>query len=232
MHTCLICSQDLEKNRIRDRERYQQRKEDVKARANAFKKNNPEHVKAVDRAYYQKNSEEIKAYQKEYNEKNREKVYARNRKWRDAHAEEQKQWFRDHHQRNIERRRAEKRAYYAANKEVLAEKRKAYNKAKPHVKRVNERRRDARKRGAGGNYTVKEWLALCEQFDNKCVCCGKAGLMTADHIVPIAKGGDSNITNIQPLCAKCNSSKHTKIIDYRMRWKVKTLKIDLYAVQV
>jgi 5-methylcytosine-specific restriction endonuclease McrA len=47
------------------------------------------------------------------------------------------------------------------------------------------------------------------------LCCDKKRKLTADHIVPVSKGGTSNISNIQPLCGPCNSSKGAKTVDYR-----------------
>ena len=66
----------------------------------------------------------------------------------------------------------------------------------------------------GGSFTKKEWLDLCERFDNQCVCCGNQGDLSVDHIKPISKGGTNNIENIQPLCLKCNLKKGTKEINY------------------
>ena len=59
------------------------------------------------------------------------------------------------------------------------------------------------------------WLDLCETYGNKCLGCGAEGNLTRDHIVPISLGGRHEESNIQPLCASCNSKKGNKIIDYR-----------------
>ncbi len=58
------------------------------------------------------------------------------------------------------------------------------------------------------------WSMLCDYVGNKCLNCGTSSV-TVDHILPISKGGDNNIRNLQPLCGACNSSKHTKETDYR-----------------
>lgn len=81
---------------------------------------------------------------------------------------------------------------------------------------VEKQRRRARIAGGGGSFTAAEWTSLCEQYGNKCLCCGEAKKLTADHVIPIVKGGTSNIDNIQPLCGSCNSRKGTSEIDFRI----------------
>lgn len=39
-----------------------------------------------------------------------------------------------------------------------------------------------------------------------CVFCGKPA-DTADHIVPVSRGGDNSPANLQPACRDCNNSK-------------------------
>lgn len=39
-----------------------------------------------------------------------------------------------------------------------------------------------------------------------CACCGTAGDLTRDHIVPLAAGGTNHPGNIRTLCRPCNSS--------------------------
>ena len=66
------------------------------------------------------------------------------------------------------------------------------------------------------NHSQTEWLNLCVKFGNKCLCCGKSGIkLTKDHIVPISRGGENGIDNIQPLCQPCNVKKGNDSIDYR-----------------
>lgn len=50
---------------------------------------------------------------------------------------------------------------------------------------------------------------------NSCLKCGSKYKLSLDHIIPISKGGKNCIENLQPLCKNCNSSKGSKIIDYR-----------------
>ncbi len=87
------------------------------------------------------------------------------------------------------------------------------------IGRLAENRRRTRKTQAGGSFTAEEWDALCVRHDHRCVACGEQKKLTADHIMPVSKGGSSNIENIQPLCQSCNSRKGDKVIDYRARWE-------------
>jgi 5-methylcytosine-specific restriction endonuclease McrA len=97
--------------------------------------------------------------------------------------------------------------------------------------KVNKRRTEKTK--AGGSYSVEEFLTLCELREYKCLCCGKVRILTADHVVPVSKGGTSNIENIQPLCRPCNSKKRAKDTDYRSKkWKTQaTMRLKLLQKQ-
>lgn len=85
----------------------------------------------------------------------------------------------------------------------------------PEVKRAQRQRRRVRVVMSVGAYTETEWQALCFKYDGVCLCCKQRKPLTVDHIVPISRGGSNSISNLQPLCAECNSRKGQKIIDYR-----------------
>ncbi len=110
----------------------------------------------------------------------------------------------------------ERRAYQRAYKR--SPKGRAYYRALSH-------KYNSRVRANGGSWTSEQFEALCRHFNNRCVCCGRKGKMTADHVIPVAVsqtlmlplGFLNDIDNIQPLLKECNSRKKTKTIDYRVR---------------
>ncbi len=78
--------------------------------------------------------------------------------------------------------------------------------------------RRSRIRGADGNFLIEEWEALKDKYHYTCLCCKRKEpeiQLTVDHVVPISKGGKNDISNIQPLCLSCNSSKNDSTVDYR-----------------
>lgn len=120
-----------------------------------------------------------------------------------------KAWKDNHPARNKE--------YYLRNKESVKRKNLAWRRENTEKVKVYDARRRASKRNAEGSYTADEWKELCEKYGNKCLCCEQKKPLTADHVIPLAKGGSNGIGNIQPLCKTCNSSKGTKSIDYRQK---------------
>lgn len=87
----------------------------------------------------------------------------------------------------------------------------------PEEARQLNRNRRAKLAGLEGNFTVEEWLQVCENHEFKCYHCGKGVddgiLLTPDHLVPVDSGDivpTNDIDNIGPLCGPCNSSKRNK----------------------
>lgn len=80
------------------------------------------------------------------------------------------------------------------------------------VNRLKTIRYRARKMGAEGSHTQAEWLALVGRYLGRCALCGVGAKMTRDHVIPLSKGGSDYISNIQPLCNRCNARKNDKIL--------------------
>jgi 5-methylcytosine-specific restriction endonuclease McrA len=76
--------------------------------------------------------------------------------------------------------------------------------------RQYHRTRRAREHDSPGYFTEDEWLSLLLEYGYRCALCGVAcwnADLEPDHIIPLARGGENWITNIQPLCVSCNRSK-------------------------
>jgi len=169
-----------------------------------------------------------KEYMREYSAKVRAEHPDKNRayqtKWREANRDKLNAAVADWAKRNKERIKATNAARYQRDKERIKARCEAHRKANPEASRARVHKRRAAKTQAGGAYTSVQWIALCDKYDNRCLDCRKKKKLTADHIIPIAKGGTSNIYNIQPLCMKCNAKKGTNIIDFRITYDLNTTK--------
>lgn len=126
------------------------------------------------------------------------KIRERTRKYREARRDHVSAVFWEWSQKNKERLRETRRAYRAANAEKIR-----------HQKRL--RRKRAQK--AGGSHTVEQFVALCEAQGWKCSYCRELvgqDEMTADHKIPLVRGGTNAIENIAPACRSCNSKKYNR----------------------
>lgn len=91
---------------------------------------------------------------------------------------------------------------------------------KPDYRAFIENIRRVRKMKNGGSHSYEEWSKLKAQFKDTCPMCEKKEpeiTLGKDHVIPISKGGTDSITNLQPLCTRCNSRKYNKIIDFRQK---------------
>ncbi len=121
--------------------------------------------------------------------------------------------------RNPKRKRENRRRWRANNRERHREQTnkacRKWNKNNPDKKRAYRHRYRVSIKLSIGSFTALEWVSLCNSYHNRCLCCRKRKKLTADHVIPVSKGGSSSINNIQPLCQSCNSKKGTKSTDFR-----------------
>lgn len=86
-------------------------------------------------------------------------------------------------------------------------------------------KRRARKAGAGGQFTESQMFALYLAQGCRCNYCATPLLyddIHRDHRVPIARGGSSDISNMQVLCALCNLRKgdrHPDVFERLIDWR-------------
>lgn len=68
-----------------------------------------------------------------------------------------------------------------------------------------------RRRSRTGRGRPKGYLKLFKDNPNLCVKCGSYDKLTADHIIPLSKGGKSEYSNLQIMCLSCNMKKGARI---------------------
>jgi 5-methylcytosine-specific restriction endonuclease McrA len=181
-------------------------------------KNNPERTRELRRESWARHREENLEKDRQRYANNKEQRNESGRKWRKENAEYLRDYERERRINNPLRSREATLKWYRANKEHHLEVGRKWRANNPEQNCAISARRRTKIKGGGGNYTADEFKALCEQYDNRCLACGRENVkLTADHVIPVSLGGSSYIENIQPLCGPCNSSKGTKTTDYRTK---------------
>lgn len=95
----------------------------------------------------------------------------------------------------------EKRAGYRTKwKKDNKEKVKEYNRQYRHLIKL-----------AGDLNILEAVKSIVKGKEFICKICSKHGKCTVDHIIPVSKGGNNKISNLQILCALCNSIKSNKM---------------------
>jgi hypothetical protein len=162
---------------------------------------------AYDRSYREENTEKVKEATKRWGKANPDRVIEKTRRWREANPDKVREGNRKRSAR-----------WFANNPEKANEKNRQWKKENADKVRSMSNARRARVANANGNFTAYEWRELCKQYNNRCCFPGCENTdLQPDHVIPLAKGGDNSISNIQPLCSYHNYSKGVKTNDYRCK---------------
>lgn len=79
------------------------------------------------------------------------------------------------------------------------------------VAREGARRRTRRYRERGGDQIPPDLREAVFQRDNfQCVECDSPDDLTCDHVVPVIRGGETTLANLDTLCRPCNARKRDR----------------------
>lgn len=154
-----------------------------------WRRDNPDRTKEIAKIGYAKNKDHYNQICKNYYAKNRKARLERSSKW------------------------------HAENKQKANAASKAWRSKNPDSVNLYNHRRKARIRGQGGRFTAADIANLKKLQNGKCalfahcgqpLMVGKKRNYQVDHIMPLARGGTHDRTNLQLLCRKCNLAKHAR----------------------
>ena len=204
---CKICTTEYDK-------KYRAKNKDKTAvRKRKYRTENKEKIAVYGKKYREENKDKISACIKLYRVKNKNHIQKYNKS--PARRMSNKLHARTHRKNNKKEYDVYRKAYAEKNRERINTNSRRRHKRNPDKRRARDSNRRTRVAGGGGKFTALEFKELCNYYGNACLCCGLKRKLTADHVVPVFYQGSSDISNIQPLCRECNSSKGVKEIDYR-----------------
>ena len=147
-------------------------------------------------------------------------VLAAGKRWRESHRDEARAASRRWYRNNKERCAENSKRWWRENPEKQKEYRDSWKAENPERTKEfwkdNTYRRRALKAQAEGSFAYEEFVGLCNDLGWVCFYCGcdlDSETATADHMVPLSRGGANGIENIAPACQSCNSKKHDKTVE-------------------
>jgi 5-methylcytosine-specific restriction endonuclease McrA len=177
---------DKEEKAKYDRERYAKKREEIRAKANAY----------MQTEEYKKAKSE---YDKAYKARNYEKIRERQRRWESE---------------NKERCLASNAIYRDKTREIIAERGRRYSKSvsKETYSRYRKEFIERRK-SAPGSHTSKDFQDIVLDQAGICNMCYEEAFLHKDHIVPIIRMGSDSKENLQGLCGRCNARKAHRLME-------------------
>ena len=112
--------------------------------------------------------------------------------------------------RNPDKLREYQRKYTAQDPEKVAQRARNWQQRNPEKVRAISHRKRARK-NANAVYEILP-KHLARLYTSPCAYCGATENITADHVIPVSRGGSHGIGNLVPACSRCNSSKKDRLI--------------------
>jgi 5-methylcytosine-specific restriction endonuclease McrA len=161
---------------------------------------------------YAENPQVFKDRSRKWIKENPDKAAANRIAWKKANPERRKVEYKKYREMHKKEINARSRERHARKKVEEKEYLKKWEKNNPNARRIIRQNREARKAKNGGRLSNGIAEKLIKLQRGKCACCSKMfnDGFQLDHILPIARGGRNEDSNIQLLCPFCNRKKHAK----------------------
>lgn len=168
---------------------------------------NRDKSKAIDAAWRTKNKEILRAQERARYAKNPAKYIAKTRRYYEKNWDDVRRKRIDYHYRSYQD---------DAVREKAQQRTRRWAKENPERARAwavtGRRNRRAKEFDANGSHSPTDVAAIFLAQKGKCAYCRKKvkEKYEVDHIVPLAKGGANDKSNLQITCPKCNREKGSR----------------------
>ena len=173
---------------------------------------NRERKKRTDRNWYLANKGRRKETVRAWLTTNRERDRERRRLYRGANLEKRKEYEQTWYIANSGRLKEHRRQYRAINKEKIDNQQRNWRLANPDKMRAKHMRRRALRENAEGSHGADDIKRQYDAQKGRCYYCRKkvGEKYHVDHVIPLARGGSNDPSNLVIACPSCNTSKQDK----------------------